>query len=111
MIKPNNIDIEKYKIKNLDNKNTVPFEEDDLKKINHEDQDIIMLDLTGILDLNPLNITAHEKLSINNIMDYMSLEIDSKVILEITTTPFELSCLFLKFMRDNNIGYSSENYL
>jgi hypothetical protein len=41
----------------------------------------------------------------------MSLEIDSKVILEITTTPFELSCLFLKFMRDNNIGYSSENYL
>lgn len=109
MIKPNNIDIEKYKIKNLDNKNTVPCEEDDLKKINHEGQDLIMLDLTGILDLNPLNITAHEKLSINNIMDYMSLEIDSKVILEITTTPFELSCLFLKLLRDSNNVYSSED--
>lgn len=109
MRKPNNIDIEKYKIEIQNNKNTVPCEEDDFKKINHEGQDIIMLDLTGILDLNPLNITAHEKLSINNIMDYMSLEIDSKVILEITTTPFELSCLFLKFMRDSNISYSSGN--
>lgn len=109
MIKPNNIDIEKYKIKNLDNKNTVPFEEDDLKKINHEDRDMIMLDLTQIVDLNPLHITDNEKLSINKIMDYMSLEIDSKVILEITTTPFELSCLFLKLLRDSNNFYSSED--
>ena len=33
MRKSNNIDIETYKIKNIDNKNTVPCEEDELKKI------------------------------------------------------------------------------
>lgn len=109
MRKPNNIDIEKYKVEIPVNKNTVPFEEDDLKKINHEDRDMIMLDLTQIVDLNPLHITDNEKLSINKIMDYMSLEIDSKVILEITTTPFELSCLFLKLLRDSNNVYSSED--
>lgn len=107
MRKPSNIDVEKYKVEIPVKKNTVPIKEEDSKKINHASRDIIMLDLTEILDLNPLHTTAHEKLSINNIMDYMNLEIDSKVILEITTTPFELSCLFLKFMRDSNIGYSN----
>jgi hypothetical protein len=84
---------------NSGTENTVPFEIDALKKPNYYNSDVLLLDLAELVDINPVDISESEKQMIKVFLDKLLVELDTKVVIDITTTPLELACFFLAAIR------------
>lgn len=92
--------INKTIIKNMSPENTIPFEINALKNLNYSNSDVLVIDLAELTDLNPVNISNNEKKMTAIFLDKLQVDIDSKVIIEITTTPHELAYFFLMTLRN-----------
>ncbi len=79
--------------------NTVPFNVDAPKKINYHEGDVYLIDLAELIDMNPVNISDYEKQMTKVFLDTLLVELDTKVVIDITTTPYELACFFLTAIR------------
>lgn len=79
--------------------NTDPFEDNVQKKINYYESDVLIIDLAEIVDTNPQNVNDRERLLVNTILEDLRIDIESKVLIEMTTTPVELGCLLLNVIR------------
>ena len=90
-------------IKSLDKiqftKNTVPFEVEAPKKLNYYNSDVFMIDLSELVDTNPAKISDYEQQMTKVFLDTLLVDLDTKVIIDITTTPYELACFFLTVIR------------
>ena len=99
MKEPMNTDI----IKSMDKipviKNTVPFEVEAPKKQNYNNSDVLLIDLAELIDMNPVNISDYEKQMTKVFLDTLLVDLDTKVLIDITTTPHELACFFLMVLR------------
>ena len=99
MKEPMNTDI----IKSLDKipvtKNTVPFEVEAPKKLNYYNSDVFMIDLSELVDTNPAKISDYEQQMTKVFLDTLLVDLETKVIIDITTTPHELACFFLTAIR------------
>jgi hypothetical protein len=85
-----------------DTKNTVPFEVEAPKKLNYYNSDVLMIDLSELVDTNPAKISDYEKQMTKVFLDTLLVELDTKVVIDITTTPYELACFFLSVIRSMN---------
>lgn len=99
MKEPMNTDIIKSMDKIPVTENTVPFEVEAPKKLNYYKSDILLVDLAELVDINPVNITDNEKRMTKVFLDTLLVELDTKVVIDITTTPYELACFFLTAIR------------
>lgn len=90
-------------IKSLDKiqvtKNTVPFEVEAPKKLNYYNSDVFMIDLSELVDTNPAKISDYEQQMTKVFLDTLLVDLETKVIIDITTTPHELACFFLTAIR------------
>lgn len=84
---------------NSGTENTVPFEIDALKKPNYYNSDVLLVDLAELVDINPVDISESEKQMTKVFLDTLLVELDTKVVIDITTTPHELACFFLAAIR------------
>jgi hypothetical protein len=84
---------------NSGTENTVPFEIDALKKLNYYNSDVLLIDLAELIDMNPVNISDYEKQMTKVFLDTLLVDLDTKMIIDITTTPHELACFFLTAIR------------
>ena len=82
-----------------DSKNTVPFEVEAPIKPNYYNSDVLMIDLSELVDTNPTKISDYEKQMTKVFLDTLLVDLDTKVIIDITTTPNELACFFLSVIR------------
>jgi hypothetical protein len=80
-------------------KNTVPFEAEAPKKLNYYNSDVMLVDLAELADMNPINISDNEKQMTAIFLDKLLVNFESKVVIDITTTPHELACFFLTAIR------------
>lgn len=94
-----NIEVTKYVDLLSDTKNTVPFEVEAPKKLNYYNSDVFMIDLSELVDTNPGEISDYEKQMTKVFLNTLLVDLDTKVIIDITTTPYELACLFLTVIR------------
>jgi hypothetical protein len=99
MKEPMNTDIIKSMDKIPVTENTVPFEIDALKKPNYYNSDVLLVDLAELVDINPVDISESEKQMTKVFLDKLLVELDTKVVIDITTTPHELACFFLAVVR------------
>jgi hypothetical protein len=99
MKEPMNTDIIKSMDKIPVTKNTVSFEVDAPKKLNYHESDISLIDLADLVCLNPVDITECEKLITKVFLDTLHVDLYSKEVIDITTTPHELTCFFLTAIR------------
>lgn len=79
--------------------NTVPFDVDAPKKLNYSNSDILVIDLAELAVMDPVNISDCEKQMTAIFLDKLLVGLESKVLIEITTTPHELACFFLTVIR------------
>lgn len=79
--------------------NTVPFEVNALKNINYSNSDILIIELAELIDMNPVDISDCEKQMTTIFLDKLLVDLESKVLIEITTTPHELASFFLTVIR------------
>jgi hypothetical protein len=79
--------------------NTVPFEVDAPKKLNYHESDVLLIDLAELVDMNPVDMSESEKQMTKVFLDKLLVELDTKVVIDITTTPHELACFFLTAIR------------
>lgn len=91
--------INKTMVANLSTENIISFEVNELKNINFSNSDILMIDLAELVDMNPVNISECEKQMIAIFLDKLLVDLESKVVINITTTPHELACFFLTVIR------------
>lgn len=94
-----NIDRIKFNDEIPSTENTVLFEVEAPKKLNYHESDILLIDLPELVDMNPVNISDCEKQMTAIFLDKLLVDLESKVLIEITTTPHELACFFLKVIR------------
>ena len=80
-------------------RNTVPFNVDAPKNINYHESDVLLIDLAELVSMNPVNINDCEKQMTAIFLDKLLVDLESKVLIEITTTPHELACFFLMAIR------------
>lgn len=78
---------------------TVPSDTNAPKKLNYHESDISLIDLAELVCLNPVDITECEKLITKVFLDTLKVDLDSKAVIDITTTPHELACFFLTVIR------------
>jgi hypothetical protein len=108
MKEPMNTDI----IKSMDKipviKNTVPFEVEAPKKQNYNNSDVLLIDLAELVDMNPVDISESEKQMTKVFLDKLLVELDTNVVIDITTTPHELACFFLTAIRSMPQQFSNE---
>ena len=83
-------------------KNTVPFEVEAPKKLNYHESDVLLLDLADLVNLKPIEISENEKLMTEFFLQKIGVDIDSNVIVDITTNPFELACFYIMVLRSSN---------
>jgi hypothetical protein len=96
---PMNIEVIKSADILSDSKNTVPFEVEAPIKPNYYNSDVLMIDLSELVDTNPGEISDYEKQMTKVFLNTLLVDLDTKVIIDITTTPYELACLFLTVIR------------
>lgn len=96
---PMNIEVIKSADILSDSKNTVPFEVEAPIKPNYYNSDVLMIDLSELVDTNPTKISDYEKQMTKVFLDTLLVDLDTKVIIDITTTPHELACFFLSVIR------------
>lgn len=99
MGKPINIDRIKFNNEIPSTENTVPFEVEAPKKLNYYKSDVLLIDLAELVDMNPLSVNDNEKNLVKTILEDLSIDIESKVMIEIITSPIELGYLVLKIIR------------
>lgn len=99
MGKLTNIGINRNILENLSTANTVPIEVDAPKKFNYHESDVLLIDLAELIDMNPVNISDYEKQMTKVFLDTLLVDLDTKMIIDITTTPHELACFFLTAIR------------
>jgi hypothetical protein len=99
MKEPMNTDIIKSMDKIPVTKNTVPFEAEALKKINFHESDVLLIDLSELVNMSPTDISNYEKLATDIFLEKLKVNIDSNVVVDITASPHELACLFLMTIR------------
>ena len=58
-----------------------------------------LIDLAELIDMNPVNISDYEKQMTKVFLDTLLVDLDTKMIIDITTTPHELACFFLTAIR------------
>jgi hypothetical protein len=78
------------------------------KKLNYHESDISLIDLAELVCLNPVDITECEKLLTKVFLDTLQVDLDSKAVIDITTTPHELACFFLTVIRSMPQQFSNE---
>ncbi len=78
------------------------------KKLNYHESDISLIDLAELVCLNPVHITECEKLITKVFLDTLQVDLDSKVVIDITTTPHELASFFLTVIRSMPQQFSNE---
>jgi DNA-binding transcriptional regulator WhiA len=108
MEKHTNIGINRNILENLSTENTVPFEVDAPKKFNYHESDVYLIDLAELCDMNPVNISDYEKQMTAIFLEKLLVDLDTKVIIDITTTPHELACFFLTAIRSMPQQFSNE---
>ena len=79
--------------------NTVLFEVEAPKKLNYYNSDVLMIDLSELVDTNPAKISDYEQQMTKVFLDTLLVDLETKVIIDITTTPHELACFFLTAIR------------
>lgn len=99
MGKLTNIGINRNILENLSTENTVPFEVNEPKKFNYHESDVYLIDLAELIDMNPVNISDYEKQMTKVFLDTLLVDLDTKMIIDIKTTPHELACFFLTAIR------------
>jgi hypothetical protein len=99
MVNPMNIEV----IKSVDiisvTENTVPFEGEAPKKLNYYNSDVLLIDLAELVDMNPVEISEYEKFMTEVFLEKLCIDLDSNVIIDITTNPLELACFYLMTLR------------
>jgi hypothetical protein len=58
--------------------------------------------------MNPVDISESEKQLTKVFLDTLLVDLDTKVIIDITTTPHELACFFLTAIRSMPQQFSNE---
>ena len=99
MGKLTNIGINRNMLENLYTENTVPFEVDASKKLNYHESDVLLIDLAELVDMNPDNVSECEKQITEVFLETLLVSLDMKVVIDITTSPYQLACFFLTAIR------------
>ena len=99
MIKPINIDKNKFNNTMPYKEDIIPFEDYTAKKIFYQERDLLLYDLAQYIDMSSVGINENEKYLVTAILEDLCIDIESRIIIDITTTPIELGYLVLKIIR------------